>query len=294
MQIPQLWSRAMRRILLAVLLLGAALGALEYWFEIERVDEEVVRLAKQEAHSFVDRFVERGALYDDLASVEADARHVLLDHFPVVEFYDLEQRKLLEVVAPDREWVEEKLKGRRHGFPSDNRPIYHRIDVDGQTFIQVVIPLQQGFFEGVFHVDEATLAEVRQAIYRAVVTVVLCVLITGLVLLPLLLGLNRELVRTSREILAGNIELMEVLGSAIAKRDSDTNAHNYRVTLYSIELARRAGLPDAQMRSLIAGAFLHDVGKIGIPDAILLKPGRLEPEEFEVMKEHVALGGADP
>jgi HD-GYP domain-containing protein (c-di-GMP phosphodiesterase class II) len=123
-----------------------------------------------------------------------------------------------------------------------------------------------------------------------VLTVVLSVVATGVLLFPLLMGLNREVVRTSKAILAGNIELMEVLGSAIAKRDSDTNTHNYRVTLYAIELARTIKLPGESMRALIAGAFLHDVGKIGIPDAILLKPGKLDEQEFATMKTHVDQG----
>lgn len=62
---------------------------------------------------------------------------------------------------------------------------------------------------------------------------------------------------------------MEVMGEAIAKRDSDTNIHNYRVTLYAIRLAEALDYPANRMSALIAGAFLHDVGKIGIPDAIL-------------------------
>jgi HD-GYP domain-containing protein (c-di-GMP phosphodiesterase class II) len=83
---------------------------------------------------------------------------------------------------------------------------------------------------------------------------------------------------------------MEVLGSAIAKRDSDTNIHNYRVTIYAIRLAEALGEHKAEVRGLIAGAFLHDVGKIGISDNILLKPGRLTEEEFDIMRTHVLLG----
>jgi putative nucleotidyltransferase with HDIG domain len=83
---------------------------------------------------------------------------------------------------------------------------------------------------------------------------------------------------------------MEVMGSAIAKRDSDTNIHNYRVTIYAVRLGEAVGLDLPAIRNLIAGAFLHDVGKIGITDAILLKPARLDEFEFTVMKTHVALG----
>ncbi len=87
-----------------------------------------------------------------------------------------------------------------------------------------------------------------------------------------------------------NIELLEVLGSAIAKRDSDTNMHNYRVTSIAIRLAEALGLKKEGIRALIKGSFLHDAGKIGISDNILTKAGRLTEEEFEVMKGHVRHG----
>jgi len=83
---------------------------------------------------------------------------------------------------------------------------------------------------------------------------------------------------------------MSVLGGAIAKHDNETNMHNYRVTLYAIALAEAINLPSDKMMGLIKGAFLHDVGKIGIKDSILLKPGKLTPLEFEEMKYHVEFG----
>jgi len=84
--------------------------------------------------------------------------------------------------------------------------------------------------------------------------------------------------------------LMRSLGNAIAKRDSDTDIHNYRVTYYAIALAEAMALPEREIAHLVVGAFLHDVGKIGIPDNILLKPGKLSDDEFKVMKTHVLLG----
>ncbi|MGE0042650.1 MAG: HD domain-containing phosphohydrolase [Vicinamibacterales bacterium] len=91
-------------------------------------------------------------------------------------------------------------------------------------------------------------------------------------------------------LLEANIEMLEVLGSAIAKRDSDTSVHNYRVTLLALAIAEAAGLDRAARQALVKGSFLHDVGKIAISDAILLKPGRLDREEFETMKTHVVHG----
>ena len=116
------------------------------------------------------------------------------------------------------------------------------------------------------------------------------VALTTLCLYPIILALNRNVVRRSRDLLAGNIELMEVVGSAIAKRDSATSMHNYRVATYAVRLAEAVDLGPEEMRDLIAGAFLHDFDKIGISDSILLKPGDLDAQESEIMKTHVSLG----
>ena len=84
--------------------------------------------------------------------------------------------------------------------------------------------------------------------------------------------LINRLSQQANNLLEANIETLEVLGSAIAKRDSDTDIHNYRVTIYSVRLAEAMGLEQRLIPTLIKGAFLHDVGKIGISDNILLKP----------------------
>ena len=87
-----------------------------------------------------------------------------------------------------------------------------------------------------------------------------------------------------------HILMMEALGRAIAKRDSDTGTHNYRVAWISVCIAEHMNLPEPDIQALIAGSFLHDIGKVGIPDSVLLKPGKLTDAEFEVMCTHVTHG----
>ena len=84
--------------------------------------------------------------------------------------------------------------------------------------------------------------------------------------------------------------MIRALGSAIAERDTGTNDHNYRVTIYAVRLGEAMGLPRETIRSLMKGAFLHDIGKIGIPDAILIKPSGLTVAEREVINSHVERG----
>ncbi|MEQ1908900.1 MAG: HD domain-containing phosphohydrolase [Vicinamibacterales bacterium] len=80
------------------------------------------------------------------------------------------------------------------------------------------------------------------------------------------------------------------LGLTIEARDPNTQGHCQRLARYATALGGRLGLDEHQIVALRRGAFLHDVGKVGIPDAILLKPGRLTPAEYAVMQQHTVIG----
>src|SRR5256885_16723080 len=79
---------------------------------------------------------------------------------------------------------------------------------------------------------------------------------------------------------------LEALGDALDLKDRETEGHSKRVTAFTIAIAKTMGLPSDQIRVIARGAFLHDIGKMAIPDAILNKPGKLDAAEFETMREH--------
>ncbi|MGB7266335.1 MAG: HD domain-containing phosphohydrolase, partial [Terracidiphilus sp.] len=83
---------------------------------------------------------------------------------------------------------------------------------------------------------------------------------------------------------------LEALGDALDLKDSETEGHSKRVTAYAIALARAMGLPPDEIKIIARGAFLHDIGKMAIPDEILRKPGKLTPEEQDLMREHCTRG----
>jgi putative nucleotidyltransferase with HDIG domain len=83
---------------------------------------------------------------------------------------------------------------------------------------------------------------------------------------------------------------IEAMGDALDLRDEETEGHSRRVTAYTVALARALGVEGDQLRIIAHGAFLHDIGKIATPDSILLKPGRLQPDEIAVMREHCRCG----
>jgi response regulator RpfG family c-di-GMP phosphodiesterase len=83
---------------------------------------------------------------------------------------------------------------------------------------------------------------------------------------------------------------LQALGAAIDLRDNETAGHSQRVCRYSLEIARTLGWSEKQLSGLARGAYLHDIGKLGIPDGILLKPGPLSPDERTAMQRHVEIG----
>jgi putative nucleotidyltransferase with HDIG domain len=83
---------------------------------------------------------------------------------------------------------------------------------------------------------------------------------------------------------------LEALGDALDLKDAETEGHSKRVTAFTIAIARALGLETERIRVIARGAFLHDIGKMAIPDAILRKPGPLTPEEVAIMREHCVRG----
>ena len=83
---------------------------------------------------------------------------------------------------------------------------------------------------------------------------------------------------------------LEALGDALDLKDKETEGHSRRVTAFTIAIARAMGLAGDQIRIIARGAFLHDIGKMAIPDDILRKPGKLTPDQTNIMREHCYKG----
>ena len=97
----------------------------------------------------------------------------------------------------------------------------------------------------------------------------------------------KEAAEENRELFIGSIRM---LAAAIDEKDPYTRGHSGRVAKYSTLIARELGLSDAEIDTLRISALLHDVGKIGVEDRVLKKPGALTPEEFALMKQHTVKG----
>jgi putative nucleotidyltransferase with HDIG domain len=103
-------------------------------------------------------------------------------------------------------------------------------------------------------------------------------------------NLEKKVVEQTHELVSLYADTLEAMILALDAREHETGYHSYRVTEYALTLAERMGLSDSDLSVIAKGALLHDIGKIGVPDSILLKPSKLTEEEWVIMKQHPTLG----
>jgi len=222
------------------------------------------------------------------AAMQKDGR------FVAASIYNMERRKIAQL--EDRSHPAFAAGGALPGDAAPGRASYVYSKPNGMPIVTVVVPIvpragaQLGWASGVFAISDEAVAQGTARILRRVLISIGIVLATVIIVYPVISRLVRRLQRAGHKLLDSNLDSIGALGSAIAKKDSDTDVHNYRVTIYAARLGEAAGLDRRAMCALMKGAFLHDVGKIGIKDAILLKPGRLDEAEFTEMKKHVQYG----
>ncbi|MEI7673679.1 MAG: HD domain-containing phosphohydrolase [Deltaproteobacteria bacterium] len=287
------------RLALVWLVLSVVIGSLVQYLGHIRLDNHIVKMAQTETEHYAADF----HAYLQLPSEQTldlfnRTIHTLIrsDNLIVVEFYNANSGKIAEAVKPSATEIEQRLPKHGTEFTGTNGIICERLTLNDKIFLRVFVPMLNdagakiGYLEGIYHAPEEIVAQIKSQTFWSLILVVVIIFVTSLALYPLIIRLNRRLLDYSHILALTNIGMLKVLGSAIAKRDSDTNIHNYRVTLYSVHLGKRLGLSNTAMQGLIKGAFLHDVGKIAITDAILLKEGKLTTEEFETMKTHVGHG----
>jgi HD-GYP domain-containing protein (c-di-GMP phosphodiesterase class II) len=285
----------------AVSVLLASIASPASWYVAREAEEEgVVALAIEESGRMLRHYDAIDLTGPDAAAHAVSAAETISGGlFDIAEIYSSDGRKLAESLTKDGEAVESELP--KHGAPKYTAASYESIETTGGRWVlRVFVPLRSsatdtrgpitGYFEGV----RVIAAWQRDHIFANALNVALMVclasLLCGAVIYPVVVHLSADNERKAREVLDSHISMMEALGRAIAKRDSDTGAHNYRVAWIAARIAECMGLKGSDMQALIAGSFLHDVGKIGIPDAILLKPGKLDDAEMLTMRTHVEQG----
>jgi HD-GYP domain-containing protein (c-di-GMP phosphodiesterase class II) len=298
------------RLIAASIALCVLFGTLGYFNEQQRIEKAVAELARLQSQRFNQHILDILDATDALSGplvqeslesfIQEAGPSVLSDgRFVLVRIYDSMDTLLAELsdntfvdLGPVRQAVD--AAELTPLAPGDFRVVSARLS--GAAYVGAAVPLVNRNNEtraqliGVFALSDSAIARIRGGLLRTLFYVAGIVFATAAIIYPIILGLINRLSRQSVKLLDSNLEILQVLGGAIAKRDSDTDAHNYRVSVYSVCLAEAVGLPRKEIKGLIKGALLHDVGKLGIRDDILLKPGKLSADEFTVMKTHVEHG----
>lgn len=292
--------RAGIRIAAVSMLLAAVASPLAWLVAHENAEVDTVSMAVEESQRLSRHFdatALSGPNAEKYARKAADT--IVGGLFDIAEIYDQEGNKLAAAMTREGAAVEKLL-------PAHSRPNYSIASYEdlrftgGRWVLRVFVPLEKadlagpdeiaGYFEGVRVVPDWQLDQILQHALNAALMVGLASLLCGAAIYPVVVRLSADNERKAHEVLESHLSLMEALGQAIAKRDSDTGAHNFRVAWIAARIAERMGLQGNAMQSLIVGSFLHDIGKIGIPDAVLLKPAGLDTDELKIMRTHVQQG----
>lgn len=285
------------------LVFGIVTSSSLWLYGIEQLEHDAVAQAHEVAQKLISDHKKTLEMIDQNGrtsekskeSLQAWSSEHISQTFTFIEIYNADGEEI--VVAQSSDSFAKKLAESRHHLNPKIESQYIPHFERGTLFVQTFTPLKLGeegriigYLEMMYTYPPQLLKRQKEYLVEAVIAVIVGILFTALALYPLLLRMLRVVNKQKYDILKGNLEMMTLLGSAISKRDSDTDAHNFRVTLYAIALADAIGLSLSQRQALLKGAFVHDIGKIAISDNVLLKPDKLTDEEFAIMKTHVTEG----
>lgn len=253
------------RLLWAWILLSVLIGAVVFFLEMGKLEANVVAMAREESRDFEHKhanYLKNPDAFHLERLREESRKHIQDGHFIEVRIYNRNRELIVEESHPDARLREKEISRHRRDMIRDGafhfRTFYGR---GPQIFVMIQAPLKtadqetEGYFEGVYKADPRTMAEIKNRILLSLLQVVVIIFFTALAIYPIVLSLNRGLIRVARDLSQANIGMLKVLGGAIAKRDSETNTHNYRVTIYAIRLAAAVGLKREHIAELIKGSF---------------------------------------
>jgi len=271
-------------------------------YKIIYIEQHIKQEATNASNKLSKKFMQMNYMGDDDSNSNMQhykRTNIIKDtHFHLFSITEQNGNVIVNETSNDFSAIQRQIKKYNHEFNVyDNEKskitVMHGHD-NNTYYLDIVIPWKisknsngvlHTLYDGTHHIKEIY-DEWFKTIIESMV-VMLLFLIAGY---PTVLLLQRDIIQKNKALSKTNIDILNLLGGAIAKRDSDTHVHNFRVTLYALLLGEALKLTKVDLKSLIKGAFLHDVGKIGISDTILLKPNKLTDNEFEVMKQHVRFG----
>ncbi len=257
-----------------------------YYYNEYQIATNIENVIKKQKDTFENRLSNKNIEYVK-KSIEENKNIINL------EIYNNSKEKILDIKKRKDDFI---LKNVLNHFEMISKDTTYKLfpisDNEVYIYFQTQIKIKNDFYyiNILLQLDDKTINLIRQDMQASIFIVLMTMGIVFLFIFPIVYSQYKSILEKKDELLKSNIDTLISLGNAIAKKDSDTSEHNYRVTYYSIKLAQALELSRDEIKTIIKGAFLHDIGKIAISDNILLKPGELNEKEFTIMKTHVNHG----
>ena len=205
-----------------------------------------------------------------LLQIMSEPRVAHLGRVVWLGIYDLDGNRLTQVSDDTYEHIEwvEKLAGQAQGNTVNYKNLKIAvIKLQGIPHIRFISPIKNSlnelsaYWEAIFAVSSDTLDSLRKRVLNVALSAIFIVIVTTALLYPVIINLLNRVSSLSARLFEANLEILKVLGSAVAKRDSDTDSHNYRVTIISVKLAEVCGLPKDDIRRTDKGGISTRCGE---------------------------------
>lgn len=289
-------------VIFSVSLFVSVVSAISMFLVLKhQAESTIAKLAEQEswrAHEQLIEILENKKSVKESNLADSNLNQMIGGLFEWIELYQPSGLKVAEASSVKGRQLEKSLAPHKQ---YDLRQPETFVDENStSSVIRIFIPIYKtmgqknsellGYLEVGREVPEWRRKQIQDVVFYISVIAALSAMITGLLLYPSIRLLLRRQRENLQRLYDSHIQVLDSLGLAVAKRESGTGTHNYKVSWIAATLGEKMGLSPSKIKNLIAGSFLHDVGKIATPDHILLKPGKLTNEEMIIMREHVSHG----
>ena len=293
-----LFKQLLRRLVLSTIVVSILAGGITLAFQMQQLENYIKSVATTSSNNKMKSFIEQ---YREACANQDTQQPIMnLDHtgFVSVKVFDKNKKLLFNKTSKQYDKITQEIKAIDHHISyedKESRLKFIHNHIENRFYVKLLEPTtlnnnEKGYIQVLYRVSDEESQKAYMGIFYNVLLAIFIVILLSAMLFPIIIFLNRKLLQRTQSLSDANLQIMAVLGAAISKRDNETNSHNYRVTLYALAIGESLGLDDTQMAALLKGSFLHDVGKIGISDNILLKPDSLSDDEYTQMKKHVLYG----
>ena len=293
-----LFQQLLRRLLLSTIVVSILAGGITLALQMQQLENYIKSVATTSSNRKMKSFIEQ--YREACANQNTQQPTMHLDHtgFVSVKVFDDNKKLLFSKRSKQYDKIIQEIKAIDHHINYDDKESHFKFihnHIENRFYVKLLEPTTlnnnaKGYIQVLYRVSDIESEKAYMGIFYNVLLAIFIVILLSAMLFPIIIFLNRKLLQRTQSLSDANLQIMAVLGAAISKKDNETNSHNYRVTLYALAIGETLGLDDTQMAALLKGSFLHDVGKIGITDNILLKPDSLSDEEYTQMKKHVLYG----